>query len=282
MLLLALMVQTSALSAVRTFNACAVLRARPKSIGFALSSRLKYADDDKMSLERSYEGSDEASKVWWPFTAEKEATVQDEESAKVDEYLAFLDRRYHMIHDEEQEQPSTKHFSALKWLRQGTDDSDVQQQQQADALQVLGLAGLASERLLREHHLQTRSMATKFVDVTDVQAVADVPQAVVLPAVRSLRIPTVMAVAFAKLGPMVQRLALQRDLLVKYQSLQVRSTLATLMHSLKVAPPRAARALWKFGGGRKNIGWTLSVMVALILCVIKPLLRQVLRQAASA
>jgi hypothetical protein len=102
----------------------------------------------------------------------------DSEQFKLDEYLEYIDRRYKRVHAGEvssvklrkqsESKKTSKHSeddkgisTALNWLLQGsssssaTDDCDAlcQQQKQRDALEVLGLAGLASAELLRKHHL---------------------------------------------------------------------------------------------------------------------------------
>ena len=77
----------------------------------------------------------------------------DQKQAVVDNYLEFLDRRYQRLHEEEEPRRDTK-FSAWKWLTQGSDDSEpLKQQKTDDALYVLGVAGLASEKLLQKHQL---------------------------------------------------------------------------------------------------------------------------------
>lgn len=271
MLLVALSGHTEAFSAFRSSNAC-VLEA--KAIGITLSSQLRYADDDKIPLERNYSHRTGNGKGWWPFgVAQSELEPEDEEAAKVDEYLAFLDRRYNMIHEDEV-QPPQQQFSALKWLRQGSHDAKSQKQQQEDALHILGLAGLASQRLLHQVEGTKSHPGDSYTSraVTDVSATSTSSP---------LRLTTFLALLVEKVEPFFQKVFVQRHTWIQYQSTQVRTALAVLIKGLAVAPPKAARVIWKLGGGRKNIRWTVSVIMALTICIIRPLLQQLLRQAAA-
>merc|ERR1711957_460682 len=84
-------------------------------------------------------------------------------------YLEFLDRRYKRPHSDEKEERAKakqqdskrKSFSAMDWLTNGgKDNADIvtsTREQQEDALYVLGVAGLASTKLLQKHHLPSPS-----------------------------------------------------------------------------------------------------------------------------
>jgi hypothetical protein len=92
---------------------------------------------------------------------------KNKEQYVLDEYLESIDRRYKRLHEDENESssfPSTTSSqdggftSALQWLTQHSSDSttlsDVEKQrQQEDAIYVLGLADLASKKLLQRHQL---------------------------------------------------------------------------------------------------------------------------------
>lgn len=83
----------------------------------------------------------------------------------LDDYLESIDRRYKRLHEDDVKpcrkkntnDKSTGGFtSALHWLTHHSDSSSCEleeQRKQEDALYVLGLADLASSRLLQRHHL---------------------------------------------------------------------------------------------------------------------------------
>jgi len=83
----------------------------------------------------------------------------------VDEYLEFLDRRYRRLH--ETDTKAEKNFSALEWLRQGSSNCKKRIAEELDrdnALYVLGVASLASEKLLQKHQLFPRNRKSQEVD----------------------------------------------------------------------------------------------------------------------
>merc|ERR1719464_1231154 len=112
----------------------------------------------------------------------------NEEQDSVDAYLEFLDKRYRRIHccddydeedDSDKKKTSIKNmkkpFSAMDWLMDGKNKNESsssnnnnnnnkqeQQRQTDDALYVLGLAGLASQKLLQKHHLSSTSSSSRF------------------------------------------------------------------------------------------------------------------------
>lgn len=154
------------------------------------STRLQFSDYDASSSSNTAIES-----RWWKklfmyspsspngsSTTTTSTTNESEEQDNVDAYLEFLDRRYRRLHDDdkeekEQQQQTTqaqskqqeskiaKSFSAMDWLMNGNNNSNVvasTREQQEDALYVLGVAGLASVKLLQKHHLPT-STSTKTI-----------------------------------------------------------------------------------------------------------------------
>mmetsp|Transcript_18048 Transcript_18048/g.25500 ORF Transcript_18048/g.25500 Transcript_18048/m.25500 type:complete len:356 (-) Transcript_18048:282-1349(-) len=78
----------------------------------------------------------------------------------LDNYLESIDKRYKRLHQGERKEDtsSQKGFTnALKWIMHMESSSQLEElKKQEDALYVLGLAELASNRLLQKHHLPCR------------------------------------------------------------------------------------------------------------------------------
>ena len=98
----------------------------------------------------------------------KEEEDKQKQQCVLDDYLESIDRRYKRLHEEKNGSSSSSQkgstdgggggfTSALQWLTQQSSDSTSSQaeemRKQEDAIYVLGLADLASTRLLQRHHL---------------------------------------------------------------------------------------------------------------------------------
>ncbi len=247
---------------------------RPSTRLSVISTRLKYR-----------EGSDDsssASPLSWIHTIFPRAQRdEDDEQQSVDEYLEFLDRRYRRLHSSETEE-GPKHFSALSWLRQGSpsrNDFIVTEQQKEDALYVLGVAGLASQKLLHRHHLvideetspahyEQPNKTLNFVDADLVQSGSAglFVKKVILPLLRIFYIVQRRKDMF--IGTQLQR--------VKTISGNVlRSVGKTLVHT----PGVTAKAILDFGGGRKSLAVTFAASCTLFL-LLRPILQAVLTEGA--
>jgi len=83
---------------------------------------------------------------------------QVSEQDGVDEYLEFLDRRYNRLRVEEKESSPVR-ISAWGWLMDDNNKAhpiaEEMRKQKSDALYVLGVAELASEKLLQKHQIST-------------------------------------------------------------------------------------------------------------------------------
>lgn len=104
---------------------------------------------------------------------------QDKQQYVLDEYLELIDRRYKRLHEDEQSSSLSSSkathenggfTNALQWLKHSSDSSTLseieKQRQKDDAIYVLGLAGLASKKLLQKHHLPIpESKKKSFIDV---------------------------------------------------------------------------------------------------------------------
>jgi hypothetical protein len=128
-------------------------------------------------------------------------------------------------------------FSVWKWLYQEV-ELPPSHQQQDDALYVLGVAGLASKRLLQKHHLPIQN------EEEDVKPI-DVTAAVVV-------------------KPLSQLLS-SRQRFMAFQ----RQKLSALSQWMMRRPVHLARALWKWAGGTQTVSRTLSLAFCLVLLSAK-------------
>jgi len=121
-----------------------------------LSYRMGDEDDsrERQELHReAVEGSDSPPKKWlWT------GTQVPSEQMLIDKYLESIDRRYHRLHDDDK-------AGSISWTWNWLMAQPSQPQpQEEDALRVLELADLASERLLKQHKRKQKK-PTPVVDV---------------------------------------------------------------------------------------------------------------------
>ena len=264
----------------------------------------------------------------------------EEEQQGIDKYLEYLDRRYHRLHDGDDgpngnnKKPAV--FSALEWLgRKGgkpnnevnihhenhqeeEEDEDEEQattlQQQEDALYVLGLAGLASQKLLRKHHIdavpaqkasddarQYQQMVSQIEELKKITAeggdgtIIDVDAGMVVDDEKETFVEaeiarqhqqeeTAFVAAFKEM--MIVPLLHKYDVLTRAKNMFLYRQLKRLSQTtrsifsalLQKGPVGIVRSILEIGGGMKNIAVTFTAMST--LCVLlKPLL---LDQAMSA
>jgi hypothetical protein len=268
---------------------------RPSSHRFA--TRLNYRDGDEhepqvRQKETIEDLQDQEAAKWWRsvFQPAPASSHEDEQQQVVDEYLEFLDKRYKRLHEKEKKkpEPAAKKFSALSWLT--ADKSDpISQQQEEDALYVLGVAELASERLLQKHHgalqqykRKVPAQETKKDDelVIDAESEPVEDTDVVLDESSKVR----KALAFATLpeaGRKVLRsVSDRRKALIAYQEKKVVSALLLAFKTTLDAPVKAARLLWNLGGGKKTIALTVSAFITVFL-VVRPVAQAVMSEATS-
>jgi hypothetical protein len=229
------------------------------------------------------------SSRWWSpslFSPGVKATAEGDKNRAVDDYLEFLERRYHRLHDDDvkqDQQPATgTKFSALKWLKQGDDEGspDANHQQQDDALFVLGVAGLASQQLLQKHHRHhcrsgvaapPRLLSWPAAVATSSHLSAIENSATTHKEGGLTPAAIVLSVLLDRLKPLARGLAFRRKLLLRYQARQLNAVTAFFARALTLGPSKAATTLWRMGGGKKNIAVTLTVMAAFTVFVIRPL-----------
>ena len=261
------------------------------------STVLQYSDDESSDVTSTTESMSVGK--WWnnilpgvTATRTKSPDNAEDEQEVVDEYLEFLSRRYNRLHADEKAEESPKPFSALNWLRQGSSSdgqsnanvNDILQpteRQQSDSLYVLGVAGLASEKLLQKHQMipkqqqQRTEKATRDVSSKSVKE-GDVLEVDYYKVSETSKIGTVLA---ARVAPIVRRLKYlehRRQLVIRDAALKLQiaatAVFKTLIKSLIHGPVNAAKAVLEIGGGKKTLAVAFTVAYATVL-ILRPLLR---------
>ena len=229
----------------------------------------------------------------------------DSEQFKLDEYLEFIDKRYKRMHGSDygqkvssvslrrQASEGSKKTSSRKtpsdakeedngistawnWLMQGSSNADeedcgcdaaCQERKRQDALEVLGLAGLASAELLRKHQLPVPEEAAvvpigttgpsiaSSTDIIDVQPAKETNGRLSLVATqhRLTRLTTLLALTI-------------RSMLYKC----IVSTLLaakTLLSTLPTLPGKVG----EMAGGRKTVKMATAVALGVFCVVVRPL-----------
>ena len=241
-----------------------------------ISTRLQYRDGDDETLTTSMS--------WWKniFQSSKQESGNQQQD-NVDDYLEFLDRRYRRIHSSESENEKSTAFPTLNWLRQGSPsrgDALTSKQQQEDALYVLGVAGLASERLLQKHHLSSQQLQvaqstamheSQAVDIEAVEVSKDGPSAMLI---KKLMVPLIRCVYMANR---------RKDLFVTAQVSKARSACGSAIRKtgkyLAYGSVATAKTLFGMGGGRKSLALTFMAVTSFFL-LFRPILEAVIAEAS--
>lgn len=228
--------------------------------------------------------------TWWTASKTKrafeEAEKQKDEQVILDQYLESIDKRYKRLHSRKRDRGSIQNV-ALEFLAEGASFTAFdEQRKQEDALHVLGLAELASARLLQKHHLpvpESKHGIKNFIDTpqenrkaltpshpfTVVHTPKEMPieeskQSVVSSAVFCVKVLSDMKAAYAN------RLAALSE------SFKL-TTLASFMmlgRTLKKSCALILSVISTNGGGAsKYTMQCLSVFAAATLSVLRPLLK---------
>lgn len=238
---------------------------------------------------------------WWnPLQlAAKRTAERDEQQAVVDDYLEFLDKRYHRLHDEEVDSlPSrrtvsgageAKKFSALNWLMQGEQQQQSSvarnpKDRQEDALYVLGVAGLASQRLLQQKKLPRAVGGT--TDLSPFEGKMEKPKPIAVDAEVEVSAAAVVSAEESKkddivsrrLAPVLRQVSARRRKFLQYQSRQAASLAVAVVRAAAKLPVRAGRAAWNMGGGRRNVAFTLTFAATLCFFVARPIAQSVVSE----
>jgi hypothetical protein len=227
----------------------------------------------------------------------------------VDAYLEFLDRRYRRLHSDEEEARKRKvqsdaaaisgsksvPFSAMDWLMNGSSQSSnvqLERQQQEDALYVLGVAGLASQKLLQKHHLQMQAAQSSDLDddIIEVQAesepnedafssaataIVDIPSHIFI---KKVLVPIIRAmyVVQRRKDQLVHRIQSQVAALVS-KAAQV--VVIPVARRIRQGPKAIAETLLEIGGGKRNLALTLACAYAMVVA-LRPILQVTVTEAS--
>jgi hypothetical protein len=248
--------------------------------------RLQYRDGDTGGVGSTQQLKNSKTDVafqqhtsrWWKAFLPSSPPTVDQTSEKVDEYLEFLDRRYHQIHDEEITPTPAPKFSALKWLQGGQEDiGNISDQQHDNALYVLGVAGLASQRLLQKH---AAGYEAERQEVPTTSAVCT-ERAIDAVLESRLALNWELSALFAPLTAVLRLVSIQRNVLARQQTLRIRTVTAFLTKNVTAGATKVARAAWSLGGGKKNVAWTMAVMAAFILLLLRPIVESAIGASAA-
>ena len=157
-------------------------------------------------------------------------------------------------------------FNGWKWLGMGGDRNDAgltQSQQEENALYALGVAGLASKKLLQKHRVSServgavaeRSAPVGSTVVNDVAKAADEEA-------KKQSHTKIVHCAYE----VVHSVSKARRTLHECQSHQLRAAAQVAVR----APITMGRKLFQLGGGEKTVSLTAAVALALVFVLIKP------------
>ncbi|CAJ1953320.1 unnamed protein product [Cylindrotheca closterium] len=238
------------------------------------TSRLQYSDGNEEDSSSTREP------VWWNglFTPQSD-TINEQDS--VDKYLEFLHKRYDRLHEEKEEENP---LSAMNWLLQGSPKGEVlaSKQQKEDALYVLGVAGLASQKLLQKHPQLVDAKQDSDIRVMSrppapIEALDTIVTSAEDVTFGHLVIKRVL-VPFVKVLYFVHR---QKQLFLDVQLSRAKGHATNLtkkvVRSLIYAPVRITKSIIDFGGGRASIGSTLALASAMFV-LLRPLLQGLLSE----
>jgi len=179
---------------------------------------------------------------------------------------------YSRLHEDEIQEPATNVFSAWKWLHSGASSTTTKDEpsilpvqpatrQEQDALYALGVAGLASKKLLQKHRVSSDQLRD-----------ASVKEDAVAAKVESSRHKM-----FDRATRVVQTIAATRQSLHKFQSHKMRGAAKSVVR----APFVLGRKVFALGGGRHTVGVTATVAVALVFVLAKPVAHFVANESVN-
>lgn len=241
------------------------------------STRLnyRYGDEEDTSEHRHEHQQVAAGLGLGRFWKRDTVSVEEEEKQnQVDEYLEWIDRRYNRLHSDEKESSSK---STWNWLM-NSPSNEEEQSTQEDALHVLGLAELASDRLLQKYHLQHQNEAVRSGVVIDTTSsiVSDMT-----PHQHSLLSDSAVVLSpFVDAGVAVVRTMKSRQkALNRLKREKFRMALRFGIRTIKNVPKSLSR-LYKMGGGNKTLSMTFSAAIVFFF-IMRPLVVTILQDAVN-
>ena len=155
------------------------------------------------------------------------------------------------------------------------------QQTQADALYVLGVAGLASKKLLQKHQIHFEKInhrAPKKQEETPTNVIDVVTDESLATASRWSQKKQLLMNRLAK---HVAQLSNKRRSLLLFQKRQLTSLARSTLIGLTQAPKEIARKAWNHGGGKRNVMFTASLVVAFTFVILQPVLKTAAREGLN-
>ena len=204
------------------------------------------------------------------------AAFNDEDtSKKVDEYLEFLDKRYNRMRGIDGPQHKRKPFNMLKWLSH-EDHTDHTEEAESNALYALGVAGLASERLLQKQgvSLTKCSIVQPASDddsiVVDCESSPDTPSSLEgMP----LLLNKIFATLTAKAIMLHRQVSARRRWMLKVLSQKSETAGKAALAAIPRASSNFVRTLVKAGGGERNLKFAATAMCAFAIYFAQPLVK---------
>jgi hypothetical protein len=229
--------------------------------------------DSNPTSPLKYQHRDGEAVGWGKLPPPSNTVEDDSKQAVVDDYLEFLDRRYIRLRGEDSQYQGEIKFSAWQWLTKGGADDALMEHQDADhdnALFVLGVAGLASQKLLQKRHLLlTPNGSADKRPKTQLAAQARTTNAGLVPSM------------IGKLHDILNRLSHQRSLLLRYQREQVKALVRVLVKTIRAGPSHLVKRAFKLGGGGKTVAITLTAMGAILFFVVGPMACAIVSEGAQ-
>lgn len=268
------------------------IRSTRRYAGSPTQLNYRDGDDHEPQVVRKDADDTEATR-WWQSVFQEKSTApaheNDEEQQVVDDYLEFLDKRYKRLHEKEKKkrEPAPKKFSALGWLMADSKSNAIAQQQEDDALFVLGVAELASERLLHKHHAslqyKKRAPALKEEQEVVIDAVAETEPADDTAVVSKDNLSeSRKALLFATLAATGRKVLTGasngRKALIAYQEKKLVAALLAAFKTSLGTPTKAVKLFWNLGGGRKTVALTASAFITAFL-LVRPVAQALISEA---
>lgn len=251
----------------------------PRSFSFRMNYRNGNDEDQGMinaaSLSSSTTGRLPKTVVHASSPSSAALGNDEDTSKKVDEYLEFLDKRYNRMRDTNGPQEKKKPFSVLKWL--GQENHMEPPSEETDALYALGVAGLASERLLQKHGVsrvivQPTAAATSMND-DSIVVECDSSTESSMEERMSLLLNKIFAVFAAKLVALQRQVAAKRNLMLQALALKSKKAGKAALAFLPRATSDFVRAAVKAGGGERNLKIAATAMCAFAIYFAQPLIK---------
>lgn len=244
-------------------------------------TRLNYISGAEYQPQEKQQQQDEGS-VWWSSFFKGNAN-KDQQQEVVDDYIKFLDRRYHRLYYEDS--TSNQGFSVMKWLHQGSSDPpnpDLEQKNEEDVLHVLGVAGLASQRLLSKHKHQAMAGLKPASDDANTPTKTEVSIAQDGEVLEKRTFSTSSAPAALKPAiSLFRKVGARRQALIRSQTRQLRAAFLYLVRKVSRADPvKALMKFYELGGGKKSLALSVTVLTACSF-LLRPMIKAIISESAN-